>query len=67
MECCTNRKIEIAKMGLELSGTDKIQTKRYKLSDYLKERLYRKTIFVQSAKRRKFAEKGRVYNKGVTE
>lgn len=54
-------------MGLELSGTDKIQAKRHKLSDYLKERLYRKTIFVQSVKRRKFAEKGRVYNKGVTE
>ena len=67
MECCTNRKIEISKMGLELSGTDKIQPKRHKLSDYLKERLYRKPIFVQCAKRRKFAVKGRVYNEGATE
>lgn len=54
-------------MGLELSGTDKILSKQDKFSDYLKEWLYRKMFFVQSAKRRKFAEKGRVYNKGVTE
>lgn len=67
MECCTNRKIENLKIRIELSGTDKIQPKQDKFSDYLKEWLYRKTIFVQSAKRRKFAKKGRVYNEGVTE
>jgi len=67
MECCTNRKIEILKLGFELFGTDKIQPEQHELSDYLKERLYRKRFFVQSVKRRKVAEKGRVYNDGVTE
>lgn len=62
MECCTNRKIYNAKKRAELFGIGKIQIKHNELSDYFEEWLYRKSVFVQSAKRSKFVKKGMVYS-----